>query len=186
MNLTPSITSKKIKFGSEWCLKSHLWVSSQDLLMGQQVKLPSLTPYRVMAQKAVRMIGAAKGSNIHQGRRYLKHLQQKAVYMTENHFHIKKVLAFFIRSIHDTRMRKRTLALNSHVIISLDEHFRDNNSMNNPSILDENWNTLLSLFPKNWEERAVSTGAMTRKRRSSIQPKPFCVPYFCILHEATH
>jgi hypothetical protein len=100
MSLTPSITSKKYKLSNEWCLKGHLRVSSQDLLMGQQVKLPSLTPFRVMVQKTVWMIGAAKGSNIHQGRRS-KNLQQKAVYMTENRFHIKKVLAFFIRSIHD-------------------------------------------------------------------------------------
>ena len=101
MSLTPAITSKKYKRGNEWCLQSHLWVSSQDLLMGQQVKLPSLTPFRVMVLKTVRMIGAAKGSNIHQGRRSEKNLQQKAVYMTENHFFIKIVLAFFIRSIHD-------------------------------------------------------------------------------------
>ena len=38
--------------------------------------------------------------------------------------------------------------------------------MDKTSILDENWNTLLTLFPKNWEELAVSTGAMTRKLRS--------------------
>ncbi|EKE10553.1 MAG: hypothetical protein ACD_16C00007G0004 [uncultured bacterium] len=38
--------------------------------------------------------------------------------------------------------------------------------MQDTSILDENWNTLLSLLPKHWEELAVSTGAMTRKMRS--------------------
>ena len=53
-----------------------------------------------------------------------------------------------------------------YVIISLDEYFRDNNSMDNPSILDENWNTLRSLFPENWEELAISTGATTRRLRS--------------------
>lgn len=38
--------------------------------------------------------------------------------------------------------------------------------MQDTSILDENWNTVLSLLPENWEELAVSTGAMTRKLRS--------------------
>ena len=38
--------------------------------------------------------------------------------------------------------------------------------MQQTSILDENWNTLLSLLPENWEELAVSTGAMTRKMRN--------------------
>jgi hypothetical protein len=46
MNLTPSITSRKYLLSNEWCLHGHLRVSSQDLLMGQQVKLPSLTPFR--------------------------------------------------------------------------------------------------------------------------------------------
>lgn len=38
--------------------------------------------------------------------------------------------------------------------------------MQQTSILDENWDTLVSLFPKNWEELALSTGAMTRKLRN--------------------
>jgi len=38
--------------------------------------------------------------------------------------------------------------------------------MQDTSILDENWNTLLSLLPRNWEELAISTGATTRKMRS--------------------
>lgn len=38
--------------------------------------------------------------------------------------------------------------------------------MQDTSLLDENWNTLLSLLPENWEELAISTGAITRKMRS--------------------
>lgn len=77
MSLTPSITGKKYKLGNEWCLQGHRRVSSQDLLMGQQVNLPSLTPSFVMVQKTVGMIGAAKESNIHQGRRSRKIFNRK-------------------------------------------------------------------------------------------------------------
>ena len=38
--------------------------------------------------------------------------------------------------------------------------------MEEPSILDENWRVLLSLFPQNWAELAKETGAMVRKLRS--------------------
>jgi len=38
--------------------------------------------------------------------------------------------------------------------------------MQKASILDENWDTLVSLLPENWKELAISTGAMTRKMRS--------------------
>lgn len=38
--------------------------------------------------------------------------------------------------------------------------------MDKTSILDENWQTLVTLFPKNWEALAQSTGAMTRKLRN--------------------
>ena len=38
--------------------------------------------------------------------------------------------------------------------------------MNTASVLDENWQTLITLFPKDWEALARSTGAMTRKLRN--------------------
>lgn len=38
--------------------------------------------------------------------------------------------------------------------------------MENTELLDENWQILLSLFPKNWKELAKLTGAMSRKFRS--------------------
>lgn len=45
------------------------------------------------------------------------------------------------------------------------EFYEDNSNMDKISILDENWHTLVSLFPKHWEALALSTGAMTRKLR---------------------
>lgn len=38
--------------------------------------------------------------------------------------------------------------------------------MENVSLLDENWEVLLSLFPPNWKELCKQTGAMVRKFRS--------------------
>lgn len=38
--------------------------------------------------------------------------------------------------------------------------------MNSISLLNENWQVILSLLPKNWRELAKETGAMTRKLRS--------------------
>lgn len=38
--------------------------------------------------------------------------------------------------------------------------------MNEASILDENWRTLVSLLPKEWEQLARSTGAMSRTLRN--------------------
>ena len=48
----------------------------------------------------------------------------------------------------------------------MDQTFKDNRSIQDTSILDENWNTLLSLLPEHWEDLAISTGAMTRKMRN--------------------
>lgn len=38
--------------------------------------------------------------------------------------------------------------------------------MDNTSLLNENWEVLLSLFPENWRALAKETGAMVRKLRS--------------------
>ena len=92
MNLTSSITSRKYRFGNVWCLHDHLKVSSQDLLMGQQVKLPSLTPSRRHGIENRGNDWSSEGFEYPSGQKIQKNLHQKAEYMTENRFRIKKNL----------------------------------------------------------------------------------------------
>ena len=82
MSLTLFTTSRKWRLGNEWCLQNHLRVSSQDLLMGQQVKLPVLTPYMSRGTKSRGDDRSSKGFEYPSGLEDLKSLQRKAVYMT--------------------------------------------------------------------------------------------------------
>src|SRR5438876_9051613 len=101
MNLTPFPKCKYCALWNEWCLQSHLMVSSQDLLMGQQVKLPSLTPYLCHGTQSRLDDWSSEGVEYPSGLEDSQYLHLKAEYMTENHYRIKKTLANFSRSIHD-------------------------------------------------------------------------------------
>jgi hypothetical protein len=104
MNLTPFFKSTLKSLCHEWCLQGHLWVSSQDLLMGQQVKRPLLTPYNCHGTQSRVDDWSSEGFEYPSGLEELTNLHLKAGYMTENHFRIKKTLASFVRSIHDSEM----------------------------------------------------------------------------------
>ena len=101
MNLMPLFKSSKNALGHEWCLQGHLRVSSQDLLMGQQVKLPSLTPFQCHGTENRENDWSSEGFEYPSGQKILTNLQQKAVYMTETAIASKKALAIFAWSIHD-------------------------------------------------------------------------------------
>jgi hypothetical protein len=103
MNLTPFSKNKNCLLWNDWCLHGHLRVSSQDLLMGQQVTLPSLTPPQRHGTESRGNDWSSEGVEYPSGLEEIKYLHLKAEYMTESHFRIKKTLANFSRSIHDAR-----------------------------------------------------------------------------------
>ena len=49
--------------------------------------------------------------------------------------------------------------------------------MENYSILDEDWKTLVSFFPSGWEQQAVHTRAVARLR--GLAPRKLCCERFC-------
>lgn len=90
MNLTPLPKRKYYTFWNVWCLSGHLWVNSQDLLMGQQVKRPSLTPYVRHGIESRGNDWSSEGFEYPSGLGDSQYLHLKAEYMTENRFSIKK------------------------------------------------------------------------------------------------
>ena len=101
MNLIPFFQCRQTSLGKEWYLQGHLRVSSQDLLMGQQVRLPLLTPFYCHGTKSRQDDWSSKGFEYPSGLEDLNSLQRKAVYMTETTVASILVLAFLARSIHD-------------------------------------------------------------------------------------
>jgi hypothetical protein len=85
------------------CLQGHLRVSSQDLLMGQQVRLLLLTPIECHGTESRGNDRSSKRFEYPSGLGTLYLFHQKAVYMTETTFASKIYLAFLARSIHDAR-----------------------------------------------------------------------------------
>ena len=92
MSSTPFFKSANDRPCHEWCLQSHLTVSSQDLLMGQQVTLPLLTPYRCHGTESRKDDWSNKGFEYPSGLGDFTNLHSKAEYMTENHFTSKNLL----------------------------------------------------------------------------------------------
>ena len=94
MKLTSLIKTLQQQDLHEGCLHRHLWVSSQDNLMGQQVNLPLLNPCLRHGTESRENDRKSEGFEYPSGRDVFLNFPLKAVYMTEAYIASKINLHF--------------------------------------------------------------------------------------------